>query len=170
MLVTDGCCCVSWIIADDVPASQLLPNHSKELFKIIGVISLQIGEEMVYNSTEEVPGYEVLEAAMLRAIELKNTRAIELLLAVGCSPEVATYNGDHAVTNVVNIRERSIDDGSGSGMNHVCVIGHNEHIEAIIDPSRKPAECATCIIKENEIKHLYMQVTKKGVDIFVNHV
>ena len=139
MLVTDGCCCISWIIAADIPnASQLLPKHSKELFKIIGVISLQIGQEMVYDSTGEVPGCEVLEAAMLQAIELNNTRAIELLLAVGCSPEVAAYNGDHAVTNVVNIRERSGDDGSGGGVYHVCVLGHNEHIEAIIDPSREP--------------------------------
>ena len=139
MLVTDGCYCISWIIAADIAhASQLLPKHSKEFFKIIGVISLQIGEEMVYDSTGEVPGCEVLEAAMLQAIELKNTRAIELLLAVGCSPEVASYNGDHAVTNVVNIREKSVDDGSGGGVDHMCVLGHNEHIEAIINSSRKP--------------------------------
>ncbi len=161
MLVNDGCCCISWIIAADVPASQLLPKHSNELFKIIGVISLQIGEEMVYDSTGEVPGCEVLEAAMLQAIELKNTRAIELLLAVGCSPEVATYNGDHAVTNVVNIRERSVDDGSGGGVDHVCVLGHNEHIEAIIDPNREPV-CATCRMKEKQIKQLHMQLEKKG--------
>ena len=136
--VDKGCYCISWIIADDILAFQLLPKHSKELFKIIGVMSLQIGEEMVYDSTGEVPGCEVLEAAMLQAIELKNTRAIELLLAVGCSPEVATYSGDHAVTNVVNIRERLVDDGSGGGVDHVCVLGHNEHIEAIIDTSREP--------------------------------
>ena len=162
MLVTDGCYCISWIISADIPhASQLLPEHSKELFRIIGVISLQIGEEMVYDSTGEVPGCEVLEAAMLQAIELKNTRAIELLLAVGCSPEVATYNGDHAVINLVNIRERSVDDGSGGGVDHVCVLGHNEHIEAVIDPSREP-ECATCGIKEKQIKQLHTQFEKKG--------
>ena len=160
--VDRGCYCISWIIAADVPhASQLLPKHSKELFKIIGVISLQIGKEMVYDSTGEVPGCEVLEAAMLQAIELKNTQAIELLLAVGCSPEVATYTGDHAVTNVVNIRERSVDDGSGGCVDHVCVLGHNEHIEAIIDPSRKP-ECATCGMKEKQIKQLHMQFEIKG--------
>ncbi len=163
MLVTRGCYCISWIIISaDVPhASKLLPEHSKDFFKIIGVISLQIGEEMVYDSTGEVPGCEVLEAAMLQAIELKNTGAIELLLAVGCSPEVATYNGDHAVTNVVNVRERSVDDGSGGGVDHVCVLGHNEHIEAIIDPSREP-ECATCIMKEKQIKQLHMQFERKG--------
>ena len=149
--INKGCYCISWIIAADIPnASELLPKHSKELFKIIGVILLQIGEEMVYDSTGEVPGCEVLEAAMLQAIELKNTQAIELLLAVGCSPEVATYNGDHAVTNVVNIREKSVDDGSGGGgVDHVCVLGHNEHIEAIMNtlrPSLIPAECQNVLL------------------------
>ena len=160
--VDKGCYCINWIIGADIPASQLLPKHSKQLFKIIGVISLQIGEEMVYDSTGEVPGCEVLKAAMLQAIELKNTGAIELLLALGCSPEVAIYNGDHAVTNVVNIRERSVDDGSGGGVDHVCVLGHNEHIEAIIDPSRKP-ECSTCRMKEKQIKQLHMQFQRKGL-------
>ena len=164
MLVTDGCYCISWIIADDAPVFKLLPKHSKELFKIIGVLSLQIGEEMVYDSTGEIPGCEVLEAAMLQAIELKNTQAVELLLAVGCSPEVATYKGDRAVTNMVNIREISVDEGSGGGdgaVDHVCVLGHNEHIEAIIDPIRMP-KCAACILKEKQIKQLYMQVERKG--------
>ena len=37
MLVDRGCCCISWIIFADIPhASQLLPKHSMELFKIIG--------------------------------------------------------------------------------------------------------------------------------------
>ena len=151
MLVADGCLLISWIIAADIAhASQLLPKHSEHFFMIIGVIYLQISEEMVYDSIEE-EGCQTFKAAMLQAIELKNTRAIELLLAVGCSLEVATYNGHHAVTNVVNIRERSVYDGSGGGVDHVCVLGHNEHIEAIVDPSREP-ECATCRMKEKQLQ------------------
>ncbi len=165
MLVTDGCCCISWIIAADVPASQLLPEHSKEFFKIIGVISLQIGEEMVYDSTEEVLGCEVLEAAMLQAIELKNTQAIKLLLAVGCSPEVATYNGDHAVTTVVNIRERSVDDGSGGGVDHVCVLGHNEHIEAIIDLSMKKPKPHVVRTRQVTQPFDHYTSTQKGITV-----
>ena len=154
--VGTGCICVSWIIPPSIGYSKLLPSKlSLELLQIIGVISLHIGDDVIYNVGEE--GCQTLKAAMLQAIELKNTRAIELLLAVGCSPEVATYNGHHAVTNVVNIRDRSVDDGSGGGVDHVCVLGHNKHIEAIIDPSREP-ECATCGIKEKQIKQLYVQV------------
>ena len=153
--VGTGCICVSWIIPPSVDYTKLLPKLSLEFLQIIGVISLHIGDDVIYNVGEE--GCQTLEAAMLQATELKNTGAIELLLAVGCSPEVATYNGDHAVTNVVNIRERSVDDGSGGGVDNVCVLGHNEHIEAIIDTSRERPECATCRMKKTQIKQLYAQ-------------
>ena len=153
--VGTGCICVSWFIPPSVDYTKLLPKLSLEFLQIIGVISLHIGDDVIYNVGEE--GCQTLEAAMLQATELKNTGAIELLLAVGCSPEVATYNGDHAVTNVVNIRERSVDDGSGGGVDHVCVLGHNEHIEATIDTSRERPECATCRMKEKQIKQLYAQ-------------
>ena len=153
--VGTGCICVSWIIPPSVDYTKLLPKLSLEFLQIIGVISLHIGDDVIYNVGEE--GCQTLEAAMLQATELKNRGAIELLLAVGCSPEVATYNGDHAVTNVVNIRERSFDDGSGGGVDHVCVLGHNEHIEAIIDTSRERPECATCRMKETQNKQLYAQ-------------
>ena len=150
--VGTGCIChVGWIIPPSVDYTTLLPKLSLEFLQIIGVKSLHIGDDVIYNVGEE--GCQILEAAMLQAIELKNVPAIELLLAVGCCPEVASYNGNHAVTNVVNIRERSVDDGSGG---HVCVLGHNEHIEAIIDTSKKP-ECATCRMKEKQIKQLYIQ-------------
>ena len=160
--VNDGCICVSWNIPSSVNYTKLLPKQSSkflQLLQIIGVISLRIGDDVIYNFGEE--GCQTLKAAMLQAIELKNTQAIELLLAVGCSPEVATSNGDHVVTNVVNIRERSVDDSSGGGVDHVCVLGHNEHIDAIIDSSREP-ECAACIIKEKQIKQLHMQYERKG--------
>ena len=123
--VGTGCICVSWNISPSVDYTTLLPKLSLEFLQIIGVISLHIGDNVIYNVGEE--GCQTLEAAMLQAIELKNTRAIELLLAVGCSPEVAAYNGDHDVTNVVNIKKRSVDD-CGGGVDHVCVFGHNEQI------------------------------------------
>ena len=153
--VGTGCICVSWIIPSSVDYSNLLPKLSPkflQLLQIIGVISLHIGDDVIYNVREE--GCQTLKAAMLQAIELRNARAIELLLAMGCSPEVPT---DHVVTNVVNIRKRSVDDGSGGGVDHVCVLGHNEHIEAIVDPSRE-RKCATCGIKENQIKQLDVEV------------
>ncbi len=160
--VGTGCICVSWNIPPSIDYTKLLPKLSLEFLQIIGVISLHIGDDVIYDVGEV--GCQTLEAAMLQAVELKNTRAIELLLAVGCSPEVATYNGDHFVTNVMNIRERSVDDssGGGAGVDHVCVLGHNEHIEAIIDTSRE-SECAACRMKEKQIKQLYMQVETKGL-------
>ena len=156
--VGTGCICVSWNIPPSVDYTKLLPKLSIELLEIIGVISLHIGGDVIYNVGEE--GCQTLEAAMLQAIELKNTLAIELLLAVGCSAEVAVYYGDCAVTNVVNIRETSVDDGSGGGVNHVCVLGQNEHIDAIVDTSREP-KCAGCKAKETQIAKLNQQVSDK---------
>ena len=123
-----GCICVSWIILPSVDYTKLLPKPSVEFLRIIGVISLHIGDDVIYNVGEK--GCQTLEAAMLQAIELKNTQAIELLLAVGCNPEVATYNGIYAVTNVVNITKRSVNNGNEGGVDHVCILGHNEYVEA----------------------------------------
>ena len=39
----------------------------------------------------------------------------------------------------------------------MCVLGHNEHIEAILDSSREP-ECATCRVKEKQIKQVYARL------------
>ena len=130
--VKKGCICISWLIAADA-AKLITPEpEDKEFVKIIGVISLQIGDSAIY----EIPGEgcEVLEAAMLQAIELKNTRAVEFLLAVGCDPEVATCNGDNTVTNIVNIK--GTDKAAGT-TKHVCVFDHNQNVEEILDSSSK---------------------------------
>ena len=143
--VTKGCICVSWVIPD-IDTTKLVPDHSLEFMRIIGIISLHIGSDVIYNNEGE--GCKTIEAAMLQAIELKNTRAIELLLAMGCNPEVATYNGDNAVTTIVNIRE-----SKKSSVDHVCIIGHNEHVEAIVDPSSKPAESRNMMEKMTKQLH-----------------
>ena len=94
---------------------------------------------------------------MLQAIGRNNKTAVEILLAMGCNPEVATYNGDHAVTNVVNIREKSAVDNEQGVVNHVCILGRNEHIEqAITDTTSR--ECASFETKKTQMKMLHMQV------------
>ena len=150
--VGTGCICVSWVVPD-INTLKLIPELPLELVKIIGIISLHIGDDVIYNIEGE--GCEVIEAAMLQAIELKNTQAIELLLAMGCDPEVATYNGDNAVTTIVNIREKSSDE---SGLDYVCVLGHDQHVEAIAKPTiiSKP-ECSSCLLKEKMMKQLYKE-------------
>ena len=158
MRVAKGCICISWVIPD-IDTTKLVPDHSVELVRIVGVISLHIGSNVIYNNEGE--GCETIEAAMLQAIKLKNTRAIELLLVMGCNPEVATYNGDNAVTTIVNIRE-----SKKSSVDHVCIIGHNEHVEAIVDPSSKPAECSSCNMKAekmNEQLHQLMDASQETI-------
>ena len=152
--VGKGCICVSWAISDHTNASKLVPELPLEFVQIIGVISLHIGDIAIYNIGGE--GCETIEAAMLQAIELKNTRAIELLLTVGCSPEVAAYHEDSAVTKIVNIYEKSSDGSGSGGVDHVCILGHNEHVEAIVDPSIEP-QCSSCRSKQKIMRNLQQE-------------
>ena len=101
MTVSNGCICVCWLVPD-IHTDKLITLQPLEFIRIIGIISLHIGSDVIYNNESE--GCETIEAAMLQAIELKNIQAMELLLVMGCNPEVATYNGDNAVTTIVNIR------------------------------------------------------------------
>ena len=166
--VGQGCICVSWVIPDHINATKLVPELPLEFVQIIGVISLHIGDSAIYNIGGE--GCQTIEAAMLQAIELKNTQAIELLLAVGCSPEVATYHEDNAVTNIVNISEKSSDGSGSGGVDHVCILGHNEHVEAIVYPSIEP-QCSSCRLKEKMLKNLQQEndglcQQKQGIIMF----
>ena len=45
-----------------------------------------------------------------------------------------------------------------SSFDHVCIIGHSEHVEAIYDLSSKPVECSSCNMKEKIIKRLHQQM------------
>ena len=146
MSVDEGSLCIEWIIPD-IDITNMIPCHSSEFTRIIGVLSLHIGDDVLYDHTTEKGG-EVLDAAMLEATQLKNTEAIEFFLAMGCNPEIATYNGDNAVTTIVNIRE-----SKKSSVDHVCIIGHNEHVEAIVDPNSKPAESRNMMEKINKQLH-----------------
>ena len=152
--VGKGCICVSWAIPDHINASKLVPELPLEFVQIIGVISLHIGDTAIYDIGGE--GCETIESAMLQAIELKNTQAIELLLAVGCSPEVATYHEDNAVTNIVNIYKKSSDSSGSGGVDHVCILGHSEHVEAIVDPSIEP-QCSSCRSNEKMMRNLQQE-------------
>ena len=84
--VGKGCICISWTIPANLDTANLVTPQPLEFLKIIGVVSLYVGKEVVYNIPGE--GCDVLEAAMLQAIELNNTRAIELLSMMGCGPKI----------------------------------------------------------------------------------
>ena len=85
-----GCICVSWVIPDMADPLSLIPPQPQAFIKAIGIVSLHIGDSVVYDIPGE--GCEVMKAAMLQAIELKSTRAIELLQAIGCDHEVEKDN------------------------------------------------------------------------------
>ena len=119
--VGKGCICISWVIPKGKASEPIMPQ-SLEFIRVIGVVSLHIGKTVIYDMPSE--GCEVMEAAMLQAVELKNTRAVELLLAVGCNPEVITYKPNISVkiTAELRIEEEPIDDHTAQ---YVCVFEDN---------------------------------------------
>lgn len=161
--VSKGCICISWIIPESIDASSIVPVLPLELVELLGIISLHIGSKAVYNIKGE--GCEIIEAAMLQAVELKNVQAIELLVAVGCDPEVALMfnKTDHVMTNVVNIRDADVmDSSSSSGTRHVCILGHNKHVEAIVNPNDPESSqtdqcCDTCKIKDKMLRQAHQE-------------
>ncbi len=81
MTIGKGCICVKWNIPkmDSSDKITLLPL---EFVTLVGIISLHFGEREIYNVPDE-EGYDTLEAAMLKAIELNNRLAISVLRDIG---------------------------------------------------------------------------------------
>ena len=125
--VEKGCIFVNWIIPAGVNYRKLLPTLSPEFLRIIGVIYLHIGDDVIYKK-----GCDTLEAARQQAVELKNTRAIKLLEAVSCSPE--------AVQGVTGNVKREIP----SSVNRSGVA----HTESTVS-SNKEEKHSSCKKKEN---------------------
>lgn len=167
MTVTKGCICATWSISNNHTTKFIMQTSPlpSEFLKAIGIISLHIGSKAIHSF--EGTGCETIEAAMLQAVELQNTRAIELFLSMGCDPVMSTYNNQYIVTNIVNIVgmnecEAGLEATDGGhddrgSVHHVCVIGHNEYVAAIVDTSHQP-QCSTCSVTEKVNRQLYQEI------------
>ena len=113
--VGKGCICVSWVVRPDVDIANLITPQPMEFLRIIGVISLHVGNVLVYDVPGEGP--DTLEAAMLQAVHLKNRRAIELLLSVGADPQLLATSEDDEIKN---ISFTSDSDETPYAEEHVC--------------------------------------------------
>ena len=119
MSVKEGCICIRWVIPD-IDTSKLISPRPLDFLKIIGVVYLHIGDEVVYSLPED--GCDTLEAAMLQAVELKNTQGIELLQAVGSDNNIITKSA--AVTS--SSRKKVLQ-----GRNHKTGIGQAKFLLTI---------------------------------------
>ena len=95
--VKEGCICVSWVVPD-LDIADLITPQPMDFLKIIGVISLHVGDILVYDVPGEGP--DTLKAAMLQSVHLKNRRAIELLLSVGADPQLLTTSENNEIKNI----------------------------------------------------------------------
>lgn len=164
MTVTKGCICVTWYIPCTQTAKfvTLTSSLPPEFLKAIGVISLNVGNQTIHSF--EGTGCETIQATMVQAVELRNTRAIELFLRMGCDPVLSTYSDRYTVTNIVNVTEREVGpktppcNGIHGNIQHVCVLGHNEHVTAIADGPTSDYQCTKCKVTETLSKHLHLEI------------
>ena len=136
MKVEKGCICISWVIPD-MDTSKLISPQPLEFLKIIGVVYLHIGDEVVYSLPED--GCDTLEAAMLQAVELKNTQAIQLLQAVGSdNNDIITKSVDNVVSVVSSVTDNSdtaaVTSSSSSSTERERVPVVSTHSQSIQEP------------------------------------
>ena len=112
--VKEGCICVSWVVPD-LDIADLITPQPMEFLNTIGVVSLHVGDVLVYDVPGEGP--DTLEAAMLQATHLKNRRAIELLLSVGADPQLLATSEDDEIKN---ISFTSDSDETPYAEEHIC--------------------------------------------------
>ena len=112
--VKEGCICVSWVVPD-LDIADLITPQPMEFLNTIGVVSLHVGDVLVYDVPGEGPN--TLEAAMLQAIHLKNRRAIELLLSVGADPQLLATSEDDEIKNISFTND---SDETPYAEEHVC--------------------------------------------------
>ena len=152
----EGYLCVSWVVSDlACVTSEPLPED-REL-KVIGILFLRVGDKVVYELSGK--GCVTIEATMLQAVEMKCARAIEVLLLLGCKPEISTYNKGVSLTHIVNIKGGRKRMGTGS-VEHACVLGHDQNIQAILNSSEMREEMQRKLQQEN--KELELKLEKKG--------
>ena len=132
--VEKGCICISWVIPD-MDTSKLISPQPEEFLKIIGVVYLHIGDKVVYSLPED--GCDTLEAAMLQAVELKNTQAIKLLQAVGSvNNDIITKSVDNVtvVSSVTDISDTAAVTSSSSSTEREQVPVVSTHSQSIQEP------------------------------------
>ena len=134
--VEKGCICISWVIPD-MDTSKLISPQPLEFLKIIGVVYLHIGDEVVYSLPED--GCDTLEAAVLQAVELKNTQAIQLLEAVGSdNNDITTKSVDNVVSVVSSVTDISdtaaVTSSSSSSTERERVPVVSTHSQSIQEP------------------------------------
>ena len=92
LTVEKGCICLSWIVpCTNVKNLFVTDPEDKMFLRVIGVISICIGNRTLYSTQED--GCEVIEAALLQAKELNCTRAMKVLKILGHDPLVVLITG-----------------------------------------------------------------------------
>ena len=90
--VEKGCIIVSWLVSvkhfDDLVKQT---DSSKVLLKAVGVISITIGDKVLYK--ENTVGCEVVDSTLLQAVTNDNSTAVDILVSAGADPNTLLVEG-----------------------------------------------------------------------------
>lgn len=142
--VVPGSMYVSWVIPDSA-INEMFHHQPLDFIEAVGVISLHIGRDTIYSLRNDHAGCKLMEAALLQAIELNNRRAVDIFMAAGCNPEIASFVGQTAVTFVAHIR--SCASTSSLPPEYICFL-EKEDPGAV--SSISPLSLANLVISRSE--------------------
>ena len=108
--IKEGCMCVMWSVPEVIAFFMLTERLSKldnEMLKAIGVISLTVGNIVVFNN-EDSQDDMTFDSALLRAVQSDGPlSAISLLLEVGGNPNLLTQSGEIVISTLSKMKSNN---------------------------------------------------------------
>ena len=164
--VEDGCICITWLFCSlykDQIVSIISQTTQKNFLSSIGVLMLSIESENFFTASNTDP-IESIDAAFQKVLDEGNVEAIELFLAVGCSPSTTAAQSKKKAISIA--RQLQTSDRK-TVLYFACLNGHGDVVERLID-SRVPIvrtslnwtpHLAACVNGHNDILELLLRVT-----------
>ena len=129
MTVQEGCICVSWTIPD-VATSKIVKDvvYSPDFMKAIGVLLLTIGDDVIFQLTQEQEDM-TLDSALVQALDHGPLLAVELLLAVGGNPHQQLASG----STVIGKAAKMVDTYDMTVLHVACQYGHSKVVSLLLE-------------------------------------
>ena len=128
--VKEGCISVFWFIPQSLnyKASRLM-LLDPFFFKVLGVLHLKVDDEILYEGSKY--GCETFGGSLLQAIELQNTKGIEILLATDCNK---SCRDSLPIAQIIGIAD-------AQGFNclyYACLFGHADVVKLLLEAGASP--------------------------------
>ncbi len=122
--VRPGCICARWLFAKHNFDMQKLAPLPEDFLQVVGVISFKVNDLVIYEGPKA--GCETIQASFQQAIELKNSRGIEILLAAADLPQEISDTLASSVLGITDISGYNV-------MYYACIFGHFEVVKLLLE-------------------------------------